>query len=398
MDRDKLIIYVLASVNFTHIVDVMIMMPLGDVFMNEFTITPQQFSILVSSYALAAFFSSLIAVSYLDTFDRKKALLFIYGGMVVGTFLCAFSTSYEMLLALRFFTGFFGGITGALALSIVSDVFQFERRGKAMGMLMAGFSAAAALGVPLGLYLADVFDWRFPFFFISGLGVILWFVIFAKFPSMTDHLAVLNRNRSIFRILRSILGDRNQFNALALGIVLVLGHFLIIPFIAPYMTRNVGFTQREISYIYFVGGILTVFSAPYFGLLTDRHGVQKVFRTLVLVSFIPVIAITHMPEVAIPYALIATSFFFVVGSGRMIPPQTLITAAVGTENRGSFMAVKSALQQLGVAIAAALSGYIVVLNDTTEKLENYNYVGYLSIAVCIVAIFMATKIKVAKGN
>jgi predicted MFS family arabinose efflux permease len=398
MQKEKFVLYILASVNFTHVMDVMIMMPLGDVFMDTFAISPQQFSLLVSSYAIAAFCSSIIAVSYLDTFDRRNALLIMYGGMVIGTILCATSTSYEMLLFLRFLTGFFGGVIGALALSVVSDVFEFERRGKAMGTLMAGFSAAAALGVPLGLYLADVFDWRFPFFFIGGSGIILWSLIFFRFPRMTVHLNQLNTNRSIFRILRTILGNRNQLNALILGIVLVLGHFIIIPFIAPYMTRNVGFTQREISYIYFIGGTLTVFSSPYFGLLTDRYGVQRVFRTLVFISFVPVIAITHMPRVAIPLALIATSVFFVVGSGRMIPPQTLITASIGRENRGSFMAVKSALQQLGIALAAAISGMIVVLDETTQTLENYNIVGYLSIAICLLAIYLASKIYAVKEN
>jgi predicted MFS family arabinose efflux permease len=396
MHKEKFILYILASVNFTHIMDVMIMMPLGDVFMETFSISPKQFSLLVSSYAIAAFCSSIIAVSYLDTFDRRNALLLMYGGMVIGTILCATSTSYEMLLALRFVTGFFGGVIGALALSVVSDVFEFERRGKAMGTLMAGFSAAAALGVPVGLYLADVFSWRIPFLIIGGVGVILWFLIFFRFPKMIGHFSQLNLNRSLFRILRSILGNRNQRNALVLGIVLVLGHFIIIPFIAPYMTRNVGFTQREISYIYFVGGTLTVFSSPYFGLLTDRHGVQRVFRALVFISIIPVIAITNMPKVAIPVALIATSIFFVVGSGRMIPPQTLITAAVGKENRGSFMAVKSALQQLGVALAAAISGMIVSLNESTGELDNYHFVGYLSIAICLFAVYLATKISVVR--
>ncbi len=398
MDKEKFILYILASVNFTHIMDVMIMMPLGDIFMASFGISPQQFSLLVSAYAIAAFCSSMIAVSYLDMFDRKKALLLMYGGMVLGTILCATSTSYAMLLSLRFLTGFFGGVIGALALSVVSDVFTFERRGKAMGTLMAGFSAAAALGVPVGLYLADLWNWRIPFFLIGGMGSILWLLILLRFPVMTEHFAELNKNRSLFRILRAIFGNRNQLNALVLGIVLVLGHFIIIPFIAPYMTRNVGFTQREISYIYLIGGMLTVFSSPYFGLLTDRHGVQRVFRFLIVLSFIPVIAITHMPEVAIPVALVATSAFFVLGSGRMIPPQTLITAAVGKENRGSFMAVKSALQQLGVALASAGSGMIVFMDDATQTLRNYNLVGYISIAICLVAIYLATKIRVVEGN
>ena len=135
MQNRTLITYTLAAANFTHVMDVMIMMPLGDTFMSLFGINPQQFSLLVSSYALAAFGSSLLAVSFLDVFDRKRALLFIYGGFTIGTFLCALAPSYEVLLTFRFITGAFGGVLGALALSVVSDLFPFQERGRAMGIL-----------------------------------------------------------------------------------------------------------------------------------------------------------------------------------------------------------------------------------------------------------------------
>ena len=303
-----------------------------------------------------------------------------------------------MLLSLRFVTGLFGGTIGALALSVISDVFPFKRRGKAMGTLMAGFSAAAALGVPVGLYLADLYSWRVPFYLVGSMGVILWIFIALFFPSMTDHLATVNRNRSMRRILTMIFSDKNQRAALILGMTLVLGHFVIVPFIAPYMIRNVGFTAREISYVYLIGGILTVFSSPFFGRMTDRYGVIKVFRILMFISFIPVIAITNMPPVAIWIALIATSVFFVFGSGRMIPPQTLITASVGPDNRGSFMSIKSAVQQLSVAAASYISGYIVIFDDAGDTLLRYDWVGYLSIAICLVALYLVTRINVAAGN
>ena len=395
---ERIIVLTLASINFTHIMDAMIMMPLGDIFMNLFEIGPQQFSLLVSAYAIGAFISSILAVFYLDIFDRRRALIFLYTGFAVGTFLCGFAPTYEYLMTIRFITGLFGGVIGAMALSIVSDVFKFERRGKAMGFLMAGFSAAAALGVPLGLWLADQFSWRMPFFTVGGMGFILLAMIVWKFPSLKGHLEEVDKVRSFRNVFGAIFLDKNQVNALVLGAVLVLGHFLIIPFIAPYMTRNVGFTQSEIIYIYLFGGLATVFSSPLFGRFTDRFGVMPVFISLMVFSFIPVLWITNMPPSPVVIALIATTLFFVSGSGRMIPPQTLITAAATTRTRGSFMAVKSAMQQLSIALASAVSGFVVVMNDDPESLSNYNIVGYLSIAICIVALLIAPRIKVAAGN
>ena len=394
---ERIIVISLAAVNFTHIMDSMIMMPLGDIFMTLFEINPQQFSLLVSSYAGAAFLSSLLAVFYLDTFDRKRGLVFIYAGFSIGTIICGFAPSYWFLLGIRFLTGLFGGVIGAMALSIISDVFPFERRGKAIGYLMAGFSGAAALGVPMGLLLADLVSWRMPFFFVGGLGSILLALIVWKFPSLRGHLESVDKNRSFKNVFGAIFLDRNQVNALVLGFVLVLGHFLIIPFIAPYMTRNVGFTQTEITYIYFLGGLATVFSSPFVGRLTDRYGVMPVFLTLMIASFVPVVWITNMPPSPVWIALVATTIFFITGSGRMIPPQTLITAAATPKTRGSFMSVKSAMQQLAIALASAMSGFIVVFGEG-GSLERYNLVGYLAITVCIVAMLLAPRIRVASGN
>ncbi|MEZ4884683.1 MAG: MFS transporter [Chitinophagales bacterium] len=397
MKQERFILFLLATINFTNIVDVMIMMPLGDVFMKLYDISPQQFSWLVSSYALGAFFSSLTGMFLIDRFDRKKALLFIYCGFTIGTFLCAFAFSYVSFLIIRFTTGIFGGMIGALVLSVVSDIYPFERRGSAMGILTAAFSAAAALGVPLGLFLAEKFDWYAPFLFVSGTGIIILTQIVLRFPVMTEHLQHRVKNKSLISVVTDITTDSNQLYALLLGIILVLGHFIIIPFIAPYMIRNVGFTQGQITWMYFAGGLATVFSAPIIGKLTDRFGALKLFYALMIISFIPVLLITNMPPIPVLVALIATTLFFILGSGRMIPPQAMITASVGPKNRGSFMSVKSAFQQLGIFLASIISGALVVDNGS-GTLSGYHLVGYLSIGISLIGLLLAKKLKVAAGN
>ncbi len=394
--KEKFILYTLAAINFTHIMDSMIMMPLGDVFMKLYQIGPQKFSILVSSYATAAFLSSLIGVVYLDRFDRRRVLIFIYSGFTFGTLLCGFATSYYALLGLRFITGLFGGMIGAIVLSVVSDTFTFTRRGKAMGILMAAFSTASALGVPFGLFLADYFSWNMPFFFIGGIGLGILSIVVLRFPSLQDHLTSI-RKKTIFNSFGDIVKDTNQANGLILGMVLVLGHFLIIPFIAPYMTRNVGFTQSQITLIYLFGGGATVFTAPFIGKMTDQLGANRVFMVLMLISFIPVLLVTHLGVVGLFWGLLVTTLFFVFGSGRMIAPQAMITATAGPATRGGFMSLKSALQQLAIALASFIAGAIVQFDDQ-DKIIHYEFVGYLSIVICLLAIYLGSKLKVAQGN
>jgi len=393
--QKRILVLLLSAVKFTHVVDVMIMMPLSDIFMKEFGIKASQFSFLISSYAIGAFFSSMLGVFTLDYFGRRQSLLFVYGGFTISTFFCGWAGSYEALLGLRFVTGIFGGLIGALALAIVSDLFSFKQRGKAIGVLMAAFSAASALGVPFGLYFAAVYNWSFPFYFLAAIGVVLFVWMYFIMPEMKAHTE--HEKRTIRQTVLDIVGDSNQVRALWLGMFLVLGHFLVIPFITPSMVRNVGFEQYQISYIYLAGGILTIVTGPFIGWITDKYGALRTFFVVVLLSFIPVLFITNMGPTAIPLALVVTSLFFILGSGRMIAPNTMITAAVGPKTRGSFMSVKSALQQLSVAMASLIAGAIVFVNESGQ-LENYYYVGYLSIAFCLLSMWLAPKLKVAKGN
>jgi len=393
----KIILYILAAIHATNIVDSMLIMPLGDIFMRTFEINTSQYSLLVSAYAVAAFLSALVGMLYLDFFDRKKVLVFVYTGFSIGTLLCAFSPSYIILLSMRFITGLFGGILGALVLSIVSDLFEFKERGQAIGIVMAAFSAASALGVPFGLYLADYFGWQTPFLALGLLGLFISTMIFFFFPSMDSHFENLDRNRNPIETIKLITTNKNQLRALFTSMIIVLGHFLIIPFITPYMIRNVGLDQSEIAYIFLLGGITTIFSARIIGWLTDKYGVMRVMTVTMLISFIPVIIITQMGASPLWYALVFTTLFFVFGSGRMIPPNTIITAAASPENRGSFMSMRSGMAQLSIAAASFLSG-IIVVSGPEGNLINYELIGYLSIAVCILAIYLTSKLKVAKGN
>ena len=396
MKERSLILFTLATVNFTHIVDSMLIMPLGDIFIELFQISAAEYSYLVSSYAIAAFMSSLIGVFFLDRFDRKKALIFIYTGFALGTLMCAFAESYMALLLLRFGTGLFGGMIGALVLSVVSDLYLFKERGAAMGILFAAFSAASALGVPIGIYLAANGNWQLPFLCIGIIGLVISSFIMFRFPSMTEHFNAIQEKPSFVQTISAITTDKNQLNALLAGFILVLAHFLIIPFISPYMIKNVGFSQMEISYQFFLGGLATVVSAPLVGKLTDRLGVMKVFTVVMVISFIPTMFITTMGQEPLWYGLIFTTMFFIFASSRMISPNTIITASAPTANRGSFMSIKSALQQFAIFLSAIISGAIVTIEE--GQYQNYMWVGLLSVSFGIISIFLVKRLKVAKGN
>ncbi len=391
-DNNKLLLYFLAAVNFVHIMDFMIMMPLGDMLMRIFEISPARFSAVVSSYTFAAGVSGFLGAFWIDRFDRRAALLVTFTGFTIGTFTCAFAFDFYSLLITRAVTGVFGGVMSALIISIASDIFPFKERGYAMGVLTAAFSFASVVGVPFGLYMSNMFDWHAPFLFMAGFCVLIGIVLYRIMPSMPPSPA--SRTVQPLAVLSHIFRDRNQVNALLLGFLVVMGHFMIIPFIAPYLIRNVGFSSEAIPLVYMIGGGFTIFTAPYIGRLTDRLGPVRVFTALLLMSFVPVLLLTNLPPVALWVGLLVTSLFFIFGSGRMIPAQTLITGAVSAETRGSFMSIRSSVQQLGTATASLMSGLMVAESTSGGRLTGYHWAGWASVLISLATLLMIRKIKV----
>lgn len=386
------LLLVLALVQFTHIIDFMIVMPLGAQFMTIFDITPKQFSWIVSSYSATAFLAGFLSALFIDRFDRKYALLVLYLGFILGTFACSQASSYGFFLLARMLTGAFGGVLAALILSIVGDVIPFSRRGRAMSVIMTAFSAASVIGVPLGLYLAAQFNWKMPFLATAVFSGIVGILIFFVVPSMKKHLQEKQYRENPFKVIGRIAQNSNQLQALLFNVVLMLGHFTIIPFIAPYMQLNIGFSDFQITYVYLIGGLLTVFVLPIFGRLSDKFGHARVFAFASLGAVFSIFAITNLPPVSIPLALLVTSSFFVVASGRNVPALTLITSVVRPENRGSFLSVRSSINEAALALSTIIAGSIVTEGEG-GALQNYPLVGYIAMAMSLLAIVLARRIQ-----
>lgn len=390
--EEKLIVLLLAAINFTHILDFMIIMPLGNFLIPYFQISPQQFSLIVSAYSYSAFLSGIIAVFVIDKYDRKKSLLFGYIGFIIGTLLCGLAPGYEFLIAARIVAGLFGGLIGAQVLSIVADTFPYEKRGRAMGSLMAAFSVASVIGVPLSLYIANLQSWHAPFILVAVMGFVLIPFTIRFIPPMKGHL-VHAKEQKRTEAFQVIFSRKNARIALALSALIWFGHFLVVPFMNPYMEFNVGFTKNEIPLTYVVGGIATLFSAPLFGRMADRYGKLKIFTTCSLLTLPFVYFVANMPAIAFYYVLVVTGLWFVMANGRSIAAQAMISNVIEPQYRGSFMSLNSSLQQLFVGSSSYVAGMMVTSDPITQKISHYDWVGYLSIAILAFCIYLGYILK-----
>lgn len=393
MSKENALLLTLAIIQFSHITDFMILMPLGPQLMEAFSILPSQFALLVSTYTFAAGASGFAAAFFIDRFDRKKAILFMATGFALGTLACSFANTYYILLITRAITGLFGGVMGALILAIIGDAIPNERRARAMGFVMASFSVASVIGVPLGLKLASFSDWHLPFLCLGILALITIVPVALVIPSMKEHIDSSVKNPSPIEVIRNITSSKNQVLALVFGSVIMFSHFSIVPFISPYMTTNVGFTEDQIIYMYLIGGVLTFFSSPFIGAMADRYGRSKIFTITVLLACVPVFFMTQIGETPAWLVLIITAMFFMFGAGRMVPSTAMVTSSVKPKNRGSFMSFNSSFRQLTNGLAAFLAGLIITIGED-GLYHNYDLVGYFAIFMGIVSIFIGKKIKV----
>jgi MFS transporter, DHA1 family, inner membrane transport protein len=388
--KERTILLLLAVLNFTHIMDFMIMMPLGNYLMPYFDISSQQFSMLVAAYTFSAGISGFLAAFFVDGYGRKKVLMFAYAGFLIGTLLCALAPAYEFLLASRVVAGLFGGLIAAQVLSIVADLVPYERRGTAMGMIMSAFSAASVFGVPFGLYIANLFNWHAPFFFVVILGAALVPFLIKLLPKMEAHIRADGQPKTgPIELVGDIFRNPSQLFALSLTACLMLGHFMIIPFINPFLEFNMGFSKTETPLVYMVGGTLTMVTSPLLGRVADRIGKYRLFVLLVLAG-VPLIAlITNLPQIPFYLVLCITGLWFIVSAGRFIPAQAMVSNVVLSERRGSFMSFNSSVQQIFVGLASVIAGLIVVkLPD--NRLDHYEVTGYISIGFILFSIVIAT--------
>ena len=388
---ERSLVLLLAAIQFTHIMDFMIMMPLGPQLMRVMFISPQQFGLLVSAYTLTAAVAALAVAFYTDRFDRRKMLLFLYAGFVLSTLLCGIAPGYGALLAARAVAGAFGGVAGAMVHSIIGDAIPEQRRGAATGMIMSAFALSSIIGVPIGLVLAAHFSWRAPFLFLVVVSTLVLILTWKILPPMRGHIVEGESHRPLDQ-MKAVFGTANHLRAFGFMFALLFAGFSEIPFIAPYMVANVGLKETDLPYLYLFGGLATVFTSRYIGKLADRHGKRQIFTLIGLISIAPLLITTNLPPVAVPVAICASVVFMVFVSGRFVPAMALVISSVEPRLRGGFMSINSAIQQLGLGAASFLAGSLIG-HAPDGTLTRYWLVGFIAVGATLLAILLAWRVK-----
>jgi predicted MFS family arabinose efflux permease len=380
------IISIIAIIQFTIILDFMVLSPLGVIMMPALKITPAQFGMVVSAYAFSAFASGLLAAGFADKFDRKKMLLFFYGGFIAGTAFCAMAPTYEYLLLARIVTGLFGGVISSITFAIITDLFNMEVRGRVMGFVQMAFAGSQVLGMPIGLAMANRWGWHSPFVMIVVVCLVVGLFIVLYMKPVDAHLHT-KIDRNAFHHLWKTVTQPNYAKAFAATTLLATGGFMLMPFGSAFSVNNLGIDQLQLPFLYFVTGVFSMAFGPLIGKLTDTVGKYKVFVMGSLWTMAIVIYYCNLGVTPLWMVIVISIVMFAGVSSRMISSSALLTAVPEAKDRGAFMSVNSAVQQLAGGVATFVAGLIVV-QRSDGKLDHYPELGYVVVAAMLFTMVM----------
>ena len=389
------LILVLVAIQFTHMVDFVIIMPLGGRLMKELALTGPQFAQIVSAYAWAAGVASLLASFVIDRFDRKTVLLAMYAGFAFSTLFCGLAEGYEWLLVSRTLAGAFGGTAAVALMAVIGDVFPPEKRGRATGAVISAFAVASIAGLPAGLMLAEWFGRGAPFVALSGFSAAVWLLAWAKLPPVRGHLTAERPNR--WDEFAEVVRHRDHIGAFAFTFFLVLGTFTVASFIGPYLTAINGWTEGQLSQIYFAAGTCTLLGMTAVGRLSDRLPRLSLFRVLGLGALVMAVVVTNLPAGPLWVAAIAMSAFMVFAAGRMVPVQAMLLGVAAPKNRGAFMSVNTSVQHAATGLAPLIAGGLVTVAPDGH-MTGYPMVGWVAAGTAAVSLALAGLLRPARSD
>ncbi len=387
---EVLVMVLLAVAQFTIVLDFMVLSPLSAILLDELSITTAQFGRVVSVYAFSAGFSGILAATFADRFDRKRLLLVFYAGFIVGTLLCGLAQSYTGLLLARMVTGLFGGVMGSICFAIITDLFPLERRGRVMGLVGMAFAASQVLGLPFGVYLATHYSWHAPFFLIVVLSLPVMAVVAWGLRPIDGHLALQDGVPGWQRLWRTVSRARylRGFTATTL---LASGGFMLMPFGSAFAVHNLGIDLDHLPVVYLVTGIASIFFGPLAGRMADRQGKFRIFVIGSIISMGITLIYTHLGPTPLAVVIGLNVVMFAGITGRMVAAQALVSAVPEAKERGAYMSVNSAVQQLSGGLSAMVAGWIVVLAPS-GRIDRYGLLGFVVCGAMLVTIFLMRRI------
>jgi predicted MFS family arabinose efflux permease len=284
---------------------------------------------------------SLVYGRYADRWPKRNALLGSMAALALATLACGLARNFNELLAARAFAGLMAGPAGAAVMAMAADLVPEERRGQAMGVVFSGYTAASVVGLPLAVFAAGRLGWRPPFVVLALLAAVVLEAARRALPKQAP-------GERLEASLPPWIPPATQPMLLAwLGVgILMIADFSFVPFLPSLFSGNLGLPKEDLGWCYFAGGLTTLVTFRYAGLLSDRFGsfpVVAVFTVLAASSIFSAFTLVQGPLV-LPLAMALMAAIFFCNAPRVLAAFALFSKAPAPERQGAHQSFQNVVQ------------------------------------------------------
>lgn len=347
---------VIAFVQFTNALEYMVFNPVFVFMATDFAV-PVSFSGYVSGmYTLGAVLSGIIAFYWIDHFNKKRFLIINMALLGLLTLLTTCTSSFSLLLALRFCAGLVGGTTMGVGISILINNAPPNLRGKMLATVIASFSIVSIVGMPTILFLCTHYGWHVALWLISALCVLALPLIVSFIP----------KDQVSLDTFRAPPLDADTLLFASANALVQFSPMLVIPILAPLMIQQLGASQDLLPWLFFSGGVMGYLSTKITGALTSR------FSALVLATASTVVFIVSLliPMLGYQHAALFISLFLGASYSRLVSSSVVTMQFPNDRQRAGFSSLQTSIMYLLTTVAFFLSAFLLPAHGMTPQSVN----------------------------
>jgi predicted MFS family arabinose efflux permease len=377
------LVVMVGSISFISSMVFSVVGALAPMFARDLHVPAQQVGTIMGVYMLSSSISGFLGTLYLDRFDRRKALAFGLTGVVTGLLLTGLAPTFSTLIAARILSGVFAGPSNSLAIATLVDNIPHERRGRALGVI-SGFQALAQIiGIPVGLWITDMFGtWRAPFLAIAAYAALTNLLVIVNLKPQRAHLvnAANFAVRERLRLLGRLLSRPMCLLTYGLQMTGVVPLVAITTIMSVYFINNLGFSNDDQRTLYLVGGGVNVISALFLvGPMIDKvgAGVVSLASTVLMTVTIMMAYLGFNP--GLPWIAVF-ALFFITSSARLIVTQTTSMRIPRPDERAGFQSLSSSIQAAAMGLSSFSTSFL--LGSTPDG----KLTGIVPFAIGVIAV------------
>ena len=354
--------------------DTFLVSPLLPTLTRYYGITTSLSGFIVSAYAIGYMLSALLIGPISDRHDRKKILV---GGLVVftvATASCGLANTFAWMLITRFVAGIAAATAGPQIWAAIPVLFPRQQVVKVMGYATAGLAVAQIVGVPLGSYLA-VWSWRFPFFFVGAIALILTLLVMRLMPSLNDAKAA-PASESIYR---QLVGNHPVMKLLAAYLLFQTANFCGFAFIGTWFAKSFNLSVDAIGSFILLIGVGQFVGSLLGSRLVTWLGQPHAF----LLEFILfIIGYVVLPFANSPLAAtIILALIYTIGGALLPLFMSTLQEHAGTA-RSTISALANAVMYLGEAIGGVIGGVLI------KQFAGFSGIATFTAVVAVLAMLL----------